>query len=155
MGKSTPVLVIVQPVTLVLRQTQPEGSLTLTQTGTSALKRERKGGKKAFLRKRVKVRRLPALTHVQDVERDDIRGGPSQLVGRLHPDLVGREEVQVPGDAARVGLSVSVVLALLLLAIPPGRADNGGRGDAAHVTHTLFFNATCSWLGVNPALWFQ
>lgn len=124
MRKSSLVLFIVQPVTLVLRQTQPEGSLT--QRGDLCFKKkEKKGGKKknlCFLRKQVKVRRLPALTHVQDVERDDIRGGSSQLVGRLHPDLVGREEVQVPGDAARVGLSVSVVLALLLLAVPPGRA---------------------------------
>lgn len=126
MRKSSLVLVIVQPVTLVLRQTQPEGSLT--QRGDLCFKKKKKKKRKekiktlCFLRKRVKVRRLPALTHVQDVERDDIRGGPSQLVGRLHPDLVGREEVQVPGDAARVGLSVSVVLALLLLAVPPGRA---------------------------------
>lgn len=115
---------------------------TDSERGTSSFKKEKKrkrkggGGDLGFLRKRVKVRRLPALTHVQDVERDDIRGGPSQLVGRLHPDLVGREEVQVPGDAARVGLSVSVVLALLLLAVPPGRAENGGVGGQC-MSHTL------------------
>lgn len=44
----------------------------------------------------------------------------AQLVGGLHPDLIGREEVQVPGDAAGVRLRVSVVLALLLLTVPPG-----------------------------------
>lgn len=45
MRKSSLVLVIVQPVTLVLRQTQPEGSLT--QRGDLCFKKkEKKGGEK-------------------------------------------------------------------------------------------------------------
>lgn len=44
MRKSSLVLVIVQPVTLVLRQTQPEGSLT--QRGDLCFKKKEKKGKK-------------------------------------------------------------------------------------------------------------
>jgi len=60
------------------------------------------------------------LTHVQDVQGGDVGGGAAQLVGGLHPDLVGREEVQVPRDAAAVRPCVGVVLARLLLPVPPG-----------------------------------
>lgn len=60
-----------------------------------------------------------ALTHVEDVQRNDIRGGPTQLVVSLHPDLVGGEEVEVSGDAAGVRLHVGVILTLLLFAVPP------------------------------------
>ncbi|KAF3845052.1 hypothetical protein F7725_008215, partial [Dissostichus mawsoni] len=79
------------------------------------------------------------------------------MVGGLHPDLVGREEVQVPGDAAGVRLRMSVILTLLLLAIPPGsKTENtsnnsaGSGQDVSLVVVTDQVVAGCLPGGVEP-----
>lgn len=41
------------------------------------------------------------------------------MIGRLHPDFIGREQSQVSGDVACVWLACVVVLTLLLLSVPP------------------------------------
>lgn len=63
----------------------------------------------------------PWPTHVQDVQGDDVGGGRAQLIGRLHPHLVRREQSEVAGDVAgelllRPGATAST---LCLCPVPP------------------------------------
>lgn len=67
------------------------------------------------------------LTHVQDVQVDDVGRGAPELIGRLHPDLVGREEGEVTRDVARVRLPRAVVVTLLVLAVPPAGEEENTR----------------------------
>lgn len=75
--------------------------------------------------------RLTPLTHIQNIQGDDIRGGSPQLIGRLHPDLVGSKEGQVPGDVTCVALPRAVVLTFSLSPVPP--AQNTQQREDNHI----------------------
>lgn len=65
-------------------------------------------------------------TYIKNVQDHDVRGGGAQLIGGLHPNLVGREEGEVPRDAAGVAvLGRAIADTLLLSARPPAHRSRG------------------------------
>lgn len=72
-------------------------------------------------------------TYIKNIQHDDVRGGGTQPIGRLHPNLVRREEGEVSRDAAGVApLSRAVVDALFLAAGPPVHGSKGQEGEEPH-----------------------
>lgn len=64
--------------------------------------------------------KAPALTHVQNVQGGDLRGGRAQLIGCFYPDLIGSKEGRIAGDVARITLlACSIISTLLFSLIPP------------------------------------
>lgn len=160
MRKSSLVLVIVQPVTLVLRQTQPEGSLT--QRGDLCFKKKKKKRKERrkknpLLSQEAGQSSPPPGTHPRPGCRAWWHQRRTVPAGWTPPPRSRRAwRGAGPGwcCTSRAERERSPRTPSPCRTTWEG-VKSGGGDSAAHVTHTLFFKATCSWLGVNPALWFQ
>lgn len=98
-------------------------------------------------------------TYIKNVQDDDVRGGGAQPIGRLHPNLVWREEGEVSRDAAGVALlRRAVANALLLHAVPSAHRGQRSRGEEPHSADlgsvafhlSLYLRVYLVWMWVSP-----
>lgn len=74
---------------------------------------------------------MKSLTYIKNVQDDDVRGGRTQRISGLHPDLIRSEEGEVARDAAGVGLiRRAVASALFRRAVPPAHRGKGQEGNS-------------------------